>query len=293
MSFQVLTELKRRLRHTRMSWVTRNRFGHKTVTKKHLFIAGVQRSGTNLIHDIVETSPDIDSFREHDPRAYVDYALRDDAMVRRALQRSRAPVVALKLLLDADRVAEHLGRYEGGRAIWMYRRLDDTVTSNMAKWPGGRNRLEDVVAGRIGDDWRGRGMTPETMAQLRAVYRPDLSDAEAQALFWWRRHQLFFDQALTGRADVLLMNYDALAADPARWTAVIGAFFEVSLPTAAAELVTPSAATRRAPPEIGSEIRALCDAQAAQLDATWRTQPLVSAALQGAAGAMRAPEAVG
>ena len=183
-----------------------------------MLVIGVPRSGTNMVMQALDNRWDTDVFHEADPRLFDDYELRGDEVLARFRGRSRARLFVAKALLDLHRVAELRALFAPCRLIWVYRRVDAMVASHQAKWPEGREFLEDIVRDRAAADWRGLGMSDDSWARLKAVFRPSLSNASCVALFWWFRNRLLFEQGLAADPDCLRVNYEGLVSDPlAAW----------------------------------------------------------------------------
>ena len=45
-------------------------------SRRYLFVGGVQRSGTNMLMDVLERSYETDVYHERDPRAFDGYQMR-------------------------------------------------------------------------------------------------------------------------------------------------------------------------------------------------------------------------
>jgi len=130
--------------------------------KSCVFVSGVQRSGTNMLMDVLEANLETEVFHESDSRAFDDYELRPVEVLRGLVSDSKARVVILKALLDGDRILDLLQEFAPAKALWMVRSFYDCVNSNLRQWPRGRNMIDELVKGRDKADWRGRGMTDET-----------------------------------------------------------------------------------------------------------------------------------
>ncbi len=185
---------------------------HRSSTQLTLFVTGVQRSGTNMVMEIYERSLRTQVFHEADSRAFDDYQQRDQATLERLVRNSPASVVVIKALLEAHRIRQLLDNFAPAKAVWMYRHFDDTIKSMLTRWPGDRNFLDRIVKNRSSGEWRALGMTDETYAIVRRCYSRTMSDAAAQALYYYYRHQLFYDQGLDRDPRVLLMSYEDLTS---------------------------------------------------------------------------------
>lgn len=191
-----------------------------------VFLGGVQRSGTNMIMDILDRSPDTEVYHERDPRAYHNFQLKEQGVIRH-LARSRSPCVIFKTLCDNDRLATLMSEFSRTSAIWVYRHFDEVVASHLAIRSWGRNQIDDLVHDRMAAGWRGRGMTDETWETVKRHYHSDLSRASAIALFWFYRNQLFFDQKLDVDPRVYMIKYAEFLSDPPAEVLKLAAFLDI------------------------------------------------------------------
>jgi len=233
--------------------------------QRFLLVSGVQRSGTNMIMDLLEASPEADVYHETDPRAFENYMMRDEVTIARLVERSRFPLFVLKALHEAERARALLDRFDPGRFIWVFRNWADVVNSNMRSWPGGRNQIEDVVRDPSAARWRGRGMTPETHAMVRDAYRPGMNDASAQELFYVYRNQLLFDQALERDPRTLVLDYDAFVANPGAGVRELAQFAGVAVTERMLAIPSAAVARRKSPPEVLPHIAGLAERMHARL----------------------------
>ena len=223
-----------------------------------VFLSGVPRSGTNMVMDLLEYSPDTKVFHDRDPRAYRGFLLRDDEIIRKRA-RSALPVVVFKALCEAHRLKVLTSQFAHASIIWVFRNYEPVNSSNMVHWPGTKNRLDEIIHDRSAGGWRGLGMTDETWALIKKHYREDMSVASAQALFWYYRNQLFFDQHLDYDPGVLLIRYEVIARDPAAELNRAAKFLGIRMPPRAVAYVSSKSAERKVHLDIDPAIRALCD----------------------------------
>ena len=54
-----------------------------------LLVAGVQRSGTNMVMDVLERSYATEVYHERDPRAFANYQLREEEVIQSLIAHSR------------------------------------------------------------------------------------------------------------------------------------------------------------------------------------------------------------
>ncbi len=229
-------------------------------TPRFLLVSGVQRSGTNMVMDLLEASPEADVYHETDPRAFENYMMRDEVTIARLIARSPFPLFVIKGLHEAERARALIDRFAPGKMVWVFRNWPDVVNSNMRSWPGGRNQIEDIVRDPLSAKWRGRGMTAQTHAMVREAYRPGMNDASAQALFYVYRNQLFFDQGLDADPRAMALDYDALVADPARGVARLAEFAGIAVTERMARVPNAGTARRRSAPDVLPHIAALAQA---------------------------------
>ena len=64
------------------------RMTQKPSQKLTVFVAGVQRSGTNMLMDALERSFETDVYHERDPRAFDNYLMRPPEVIARLHARS-------------------------------------------------------------------------------------------------------------------------------------------------------------------------------------------------------------
>ncbi len=254
-----------------MRQVWRHRF-LSDAERELTFVSGVQRSGTNLVMDILERGWETDVFHESDPRAFDNYVMRDVPVIRRLVETSPSRRVVVKALCEASDLTRLMDVFAPARAIWMFRHYDDMINSNMVAWPGGRNQIDAIVKDRASGDWRGKGMTDETHAIVREHYHPGMNDASALALFWYYRNQLFFDQGFDRHDRVMLMQYEALVTDPAKHVGGMTRFMDVACRPSMSTMISRGSIGKKFPPVIDDRIRALCDAMLARLDAVWKAR---------------------
>jgi len=260
-------ELAERIR--REAFLYRKSFRHLVTPKppaaQTVFVGGVQRSGTNMLMQILDASLETDVFHENDERAFDNYMMRERPIIHSLIVGSRASVVVVKALTEAHNFKALLDEFAPAKGLWMIRRFEDAVNSTLKRWPGIRNMLDELVFDRDAAGWRGRGMTDETHRAVRALYRFKMNDASANALFWYYRNQLFFDQELDRDARVLAVEYERLVQAPRAEVNRIAAFTGIRSTTRMRDVPHTESVGRDAPPTIEAEVRALCEAMQERL----------------------------
>ncbi len=98
-------------------------------------------------------------------------------------------------------------------------------------------------------------------------------EASARSLIWWLRNSAFFRQELHGRDDVLLINYEHLVSRPTEELQRALLFAGLPFGRDSFSHVKTDSVSRDPPREIDPEVRELCDAMKARLDAARASAP--------------------
>lgn len=214
--------------HDRRSWrerAERRLFrGYKTVRQRidgsrlprtHVFVAGMQRSGTNMLMELLDWNRHTDVYHETDRRAFTaGYEMQDPTVIHRLAERSPAPFFVIKSLCELDRLRWLLDGFAPAKAVWIVRDYRDTARSAVRSFGNFVPQLRRLAHDKASDGWRGRGMSDETQALLREVAALDLSELDAAAMMWYYRNILFFEQNLDEDSRVKMLHYEDLVAHP-------------------------------------------------------------------------------
>lgn len=226
---------------------------------QHVFVAGMQRSGTNLLMDVLDASVVTQVFHETDPRAFERYEMRDAAVIRRLSQACPAPVFVIKALCELDRIRVLMDTFSPAKTLWMVRDWRDSAASATKSF-GNFVRQWQRLAGGDADDWRGRGMSAATRDLLAALYRDDASEAEGAAIMWFYRNELFFEQRLATDPRVRLVFYEDLVQQPAREVAAVYRFLGLAEPgPAVSGRIHARSVKHRVPEGVSPAVADLCD----------------------------------
>jgi len=227
--------------------------------KRVIFVAGVQRSGTNMLMRVLDKSIDTRVYRESDPLAFDDYEMRPFTIIREVIGRTNAPFVVIKALCESDRLRALLDRFENSRAIWLIRNYSDVINSQLHLWDDQVEVLRRIVSNRSGLDWQGRGISDSTYSLICELAVSELTRPSASGLFWYWRNMTFFDQRLDSDPRVLPVHYDKLVMDPRSGFRDIFKFLGIPFDEKLAGLVSSRSVGKDARPKLDPRIKSLCD----------------------------------
>lgn len=234
--------------------------------KKICFVTGVQRSGTNMMMDLIERHPDTYVYKESDSRAFDDYMLRTISYIKKLLKKTIPTHIIIKALSEAHDLYWILDVFGDAKVIWIYRDYPDVINSNQRQFSLKRNYLDEIVKDPRRGFWRGLGMTEETLAIVRAHYDKDMNDESAQALFWYYRNQLFFDQKFDMDPRVILIKYEPFVMDPSKYIDFIFDFIGLVPKKNLVKQVHSTSIRKNEAPSIRPDIVELCDGMRVRLD---------------------------
>ena len=192
-----------------------------------IFVAGMQRSGTNMLMDRLERSYLTDVYHERDPRAFDNYRMRDRGVIRNLVAHSRAPTFVIKALCELDRLTELMDEFAPAKTVWIVRDYRDAVRSALVSFGNFTKQVARIAADRKVDDWRAGGMSEATHAIVRSLWHPDMSEAAAAALIWYFRNILYFEQGFDCDPRVRLVFYEQLVQAPQQECSAIFEFIGV------------------------------------------------------------------
>ena len=109
-----------------LSWFFSN---SKNIKQERVFVAGMQRSGTNMLMDILEKSYEADVYHERDPRAFDNYQMREASVIRELCDQSRASKFVIKALCELQDIESLMSDSQPAKTIWIVRDYHDVVAS--------------------------------------------------------------------------------------------------------------------------------------------------------------------
>ncbi|MDG1482899.1 MAG: glycosyltransferase [Myxococcota bacterium] len=233
------------------------------------FVFGCQRSGTKMVMKVLDNSPTARIYHEHHGVAFSDFLLRSTPTINMLVNASPAPSQIFKPICDSHRADEILRQHPSARGLWIYRDAGDVANSAVAKW--GEHQRAIIAAVASGDHttwgWRTARLPESVVTDIQRVYRDDLTAEEGALLFWYMRNAFFFSLNLHTDSRVRLIRYESLVSEPGRSFQDVFSHLDVAFePQFVAEVRTDSI-NRRPPPGAHPDIRDLCAALQARLDA--------------------------
>ncbi len=227
--------------------------------ERYIFVAGMQRSGTNLLMRVLDASNVTRVYHETDPRAFENYEMRDLAVIKQLAARCPAPVFVIKALCELDRIKLLMDTFAPAKTVWVVRDWRDSTSSAIRSFGNFVPQWHRLAHGDAGD-WRGRGMSPATRELLAALYHPDASEAEGAAIMWFYRNVLFFEQQLAADPRVRVLFYEELVQSTHREVEAAYEFLGISAFNAAiAGPIYARSVKHRTPSDISPAVVALCD----------------------------------
>ncbi|MCZ7373754.1 hypothetical protein [Micromonospora sp. WMMC250] len=251
----------------------RQRAGRAPGSAIPVYLVGLQRSGTNMLVRGLDAAPEVEVRNENDSTLFHRFQLRPDPVLTATIQRSRHAYVLVKPLCESHRVDELLALPGStpGRALWVYRDVDDRARSEVAKFGDANLRaLHAIADGSIGRRWQGQRLDADAVELIRAHDPQRLDPHSGAALFWYVRNSLVFQLGLDQRADVLLCRYDTVVAEPEAQLRRLCAFLDFPYRPGLHAHIAPrrfhGAAASHQPLPIDRRVRALCDELTDRLD---------------------------
>lgn len=227
-----------------------------------VFVAGVQRSGTNMIMDVLEKSIHTDVYHERDARAFDNYQMRPVAAIRALYDRSPAAHFVIKALCELQKLDSLMSEFRPSKVVWVVRDFEDVVNSMLKSFRNQAKQVQRIARDPASDGWRGEGMSRQTHEVVARLVRPDIDDASAAALTWYFRNILFFEKQFEHNPDVLLVSYERLVTDPEIEFRRLFHFLGLEFTARVTHGIFADSVRKKTAPQIAPEIRELCQCTA-------------------------------
>lgn len=237
-----------------------------------ILVAGCQRSGTNMLMDILDLSLSTDVFHERDDRAFDCYQMRDLLVIKGLQEKSKAPVFVLKTLCELELLPQLAQELSPAKTVWIYRDFRDVVNSMLKSFGNQRQQIQRLASGED-TSWWGKGLSSGSLALLRSLVTPELTDADAAALQWYVRNVMFFELQLAQDPDVRLIKYEQLVAEPAMMLNRLLDFVELPVTNKMEKFIFSGSIGKQSAPHFSPEVEQLCLSLLKRLDSSAAFRP--------------------
>lgn len=224
-----------------------------------VFVAGVQRSGTNMLMDVLERSYETDVYHERDSRAFENYQMRPQSVIRDLYEGTRASHFIIKTLCELNRLNDLMRDFTPSRTVWIVRNYEDVVNSMLVSFGNQSSQVKRIAQDITSDGWLSEGMSAATHTLLREHVHDKIDDASACALIWYFRNIHFFELGLDTNPDVMLVRYEDLVTNPKNEFSRIFAFLELKYTARVSRKVVASSIRKRPSPPIEEGVREVCE----------------------------------
>ena len=247
--------------------------GGRSPRQRRVFVAGVQRSGTNMLMQALERSLQTDVYHESDPRAFEGYEMHPPAVIDGLVRRSPAQLFVIKALSELQDLPELMERFAPAQTVWIYRDFHDVANSMTASFRTVPDTVRRVAEEGEAAGWWGRGIAPETQEFLRRIMAQGPNAHSSAALMWYLRNRLFFDLGLDRDARVLLIRYEELVQEPEAILKKVTDFLGMPYRRRLAKGIHAASVGRRPMPELDPEVEAACQGLMQAFEASRNRRP--------------------
>lgn len=231
----------------------------KQEDKQVCFIAGVQRSGTNMLMDVLERSMETDVYHEHDKRAFDRYEMLEPDIIKKLLKKSKAKHFIIKALCELQILPDLLNTFQYSKVLWAFRHYEDVVNSMLISFPSQSDVVKRVAVDRNSNRWVGKGMSDSTHELVNSLVHDEIDDASAAALIWYFRNILYFEHQLDAEQRVRLVKYETLVTRPEETLSEVFKFVGVTYNPWVRKKIVANSIRRRPAPTIEPAIKNHCD----------------------------------
>lgn len=227
--------------------------------KVTILVVGAQRSGTNLLMDMLERNMQVDVFHERDSRAFENYIMRPASVITALREKSKVRFFAIKGLCESHKTHELLDTFRPAKAIWVVRDYNDVVNSMDISFKETKDIIKQVLYDKAAGGWRTEGISDNTYEVVKALIHDDISNKSASALQWYMRNIVFFENDYSGNKDIFLLNYNDLVIMPEKTLRDVCSFSGVPFNPIMCSMVNNMSVRKNRKPDIDDKIREKCD----------------------------------
>lgn len=191
------------------------------------FLFGAARSGTNALTWALEKSDQISVRNEDSPDCFDQFALRDKVYIDAVLSNSAPDPVFFKSFHDTPRARYLLESYPGSRAVYMIRQPADCIGSFvnefgnagalvwLERFSSAANERGGMLLHMCRDDPVATEIAiNQARLMLEEISVCEASTANVAACYYIWAHSFIHHIQLFRDARFLLLDYDAMVADP-------------------------------------------------------------------------------
>jgi hypothetical protein len=178
--------------------------------QKTILVVGAQRSGTNLLMDVLERHLSTDVYHERDDRAFTNYLMKPLDIIKALKKQSNTEFFVIKGLCESHRTTELLKEFQPAKAIWVVRDFNDVVNSMDISFKETKDIIKKIADDRYSGGWRTEAMSDDTYHVVKSLVHDGLSNKSASALQWYIRNVIFFENKFDSNKDIKLLNYNDL-----------------------------------------------------------------------------------
>jgi len=201
--------------------------------------------------------------------AFKGYYLREAWIIDLLICHTPAPLISFGCILDSQSANELLSRFEGAKAIWVYRRYVD-VANSCARMQWGHHLMEFIQWVAHGElerlGARGKHISEKTVRLFGRLFREDLSTVDSACLYWYMRNQLYFDLGLHNDPRVLIVKYEDTARNKENAFRRIFGHLGFTFDPAVIEGIFASSVGKHPKPSIDPAIQEVCETLKTRLD---------------------------
>lgn len=247
--------------------------------KTPVFIVGCQRSGTKMVLQVLDKSPQTRIYRERNRKVLdEDFRIRSEGAIRFLMCTRSRRFMVMKPLNDSQHTVRLLNFHPNAKAIWTYRGWQAVVNSasRTQKWnnkEGWKDIIVEVNSGNFTNRRQQTGIGELVSGKTRALIgrfcSEGLTAQDGAALFWYARNSVFFDLGLHSRPDVAICKYENLVSEPVPYFKRLFDFLGCPFSPEYTRLVKAASVSKHEEPanSVRPEIKSVCDEMLHRLDA--------------------------
>lgn len=241
--------------------------------KSLVFVLGCQRSGTTMLMQTFR--------RDFQTRLYGETGLslgrwenkrklKPYDEIEQIIARENPAFILTKPLVESQNALKLLDHFPHSKVIWMYRHFKAVVRSSSKKFgpESMMYNLRPIV--QNGDHWASENISDHVREIVTQYFSEDMQPYDAEALFWYARNRLFFEQNLDQHPRIFLCKYEDIVAEPAKMMPQIYNFVGYPYPgDRIIQHIHTGSINRGAEIELNPEIEVLCDGLLQKFDETY------------------------